>query len=166
MGVNKAEQRFEDRLIRKVLDNEKQMADLKAANQPAGADILGVSALPSDGIPIGTGTVTVPSGGTVTVTINAFPFNDILTLWNSSFTIYVDAPVGPLTSSDKWPDGSNMTAAKRNLKVTHWLDYHDSFDATGKRAFKLFIRNDDVSSHTVFVSFMFYLPELGGSSIA
>lgn len=159
MGINRAEQSINNRLVREVANNARDLRQLKSSIQPIGADILNVIRVPSGGYLFG-GPVTLAAGEMVTFITTAVPSSDILTIWNFLHSIYVDSAV--VDSAYNWPNGSSITSDMRKVECMAWIDWGTSSDDFNARTYKVHVINNGSSSHTVAIAVRAYLPSLSG----
>lgn len=154
MGVNRAEQGLDNKLVNDVRGLKRDMRELKT-KQPIGADSITVIGVPEVGALLA-GPITIIAGSSLTLAVTTIPAGNTLTLWNFAFTIYVDGT----SNDDQWPNGANMTLAKRELFVFDWFDWADSSDVTNIRVYKIRLRNSDPGgiTHDYYVRFKAYAP--------
>lgn len=153
--INRTNNRLEQSLVKKVTDNERAIRELKSAVQSVGGDALAVQ---STSLLFG-GPLALAAGDAGTFVVTVFPASSTLTLWNFLFTVLVDGT----TVNDAFPNGSNMTTAKRNMRLFNWIDWADSNDTTNVRVVKIRIENYDSSSHNYYIDFKAYYPKLSGT---
>jgi len=157
MGVNKAEQSLEDKIIRDIDGLKRDLREIKT-KQPIGADILQVVPLPLAGVGFA-GPFTIPANGATNVNVNFTPDDDTLTVWNFLWTLYIDVD----DPDNAWPSGASLTAGQLNIHVFSWVDWFSSSDSTNERTYKIRILNDDTSSHDYYLRIRAYLPSIGAS---
>lgn len=153
MAINKTElsigQSLENELkyLRRVVEELKNV-------QPLGADVLNVTDLPENGLPVSVGPVTIAASSTLTITITNTPTYTGFTIWNFLLSVFVDT----YDYDYRWPSGSSLTSGQRSMNLFSWCDDEESLNLTGVRVFKIHIRNNDTVSHDYYVNYRAYLP--------
>lgn len=155
MGINRAENAIDKRLVSTVTKLERDMRELKS-KQPIGADALTVVSVPAGAGAFTVGPVFIISGSSSTIAITTIPAASRLTLWNFAFTVYVDV----LDNAHQWPNGSALTVESREAWVFNWLDWADSSDTLNTRVYKIRIRNSSPGTidHNYYIQFKAYAP--------
>lgn len=158
MSINKVEQMLQDKLVRKVQENDRNLRAIKNI-QPVGADSIDITGFPSaGGALIGPFTIAAGARGTFNVDFN--PSASTLTLWNMLWSLYVDA----YASANRFPNGASITTEMLNAcDLVSWIDYEQSDNVTNKRRFKLYIHNNGASSHDYYLVVQAFLPRIGVS---
>lgn len=155
MSINKAEQSLNDKLVNDIEEIKQQLIALKTHLQPIGADMLDIRV----GSTVTISAVTVTAGGALNVTFTIHPTSDlVLTLYNFEITVFVDT----YDDAHKYPDGSSLIAAQRNIKFESWLDWEDSIDnATFLfiKAYKMRVVNNDTASHNYYIKWTPIFPK-------
>lgn len=151
MGVNKAELQLQDKVIRTLASTRRDLDAIKTI-QPIGADVLKAKGLPGAGY--GSGNATIAAGNAVNFSLIFTPASQVLTLWNFSFTLYIDI----LDDAYQYPSGSSLTDPLRNLDMQCWHDWADSSDITNSRVYKVRVVNHDTNPHTYYIKLRAYLP--------
>lgn len=159
MGINRAEQRLDDRLINEVRRMRSDFRELKSFTQPIGGDGLLVEGVPSGGAASGSATVT--AGGLLSFTVTVTPLNQTLTVWNFAYTLLVDTN----SAGYEYRYGSSLSAAQRKLRVQSRIDWASSSDATNVRVYIVEIENYDTSDHDIYLYIRAYIPKLTGTAI-
>jgi hypothetical protein len=159
MTVNRTQNSLNQRPMKELANLRREMAQLKTP-QKVGADVVQVQGLPNGSYLHG-GPLTLTSGLTRTFIVTVIPGSQVLTLWNYLFTVTVDVD-DPVEYA--FPAGPSLSAAQRNLRVYHWIDWAASSDVTNTRVVYVRIENFDVSSHDVYLYFRFYAPINTGAS--
>jgi Flp pilus assembly protein TadG len=159
MGLNKVGLRLEKKVTNNIKTLNRYVRELKTP-QSIGLDILQVQ---STNLAI-FGPYTIIAGKYLTLSIGTSVLNETLTLWNFSFTVYIDpTSINPVTgipdAANQFPSGANLTSGiLGTTQLQNWQDWADSSDSTNSRTYKIRIVNGDTVSHTYYYVFRAYLP--------
>lgn len=92
------------------------------------------------------------AGQYLTLAVTTIPDNDLLSLWEFYFSVYVDTnDIDHIFSS-----GAALTAGQRKLSIEQWKDFAESSDVLGRRCHKIRFQNFDSVDHTLFVLYKAY----------
>lgn len=162
MTVNKTQFQARNRLAKEIQTLKHQQRALKNP-QPLGADVINVMNFAGVGQAY-TGSVTLAAGQQATFTITFRPNNAVLSLWNFTTSLYVDADA---TAANLFGGFNNtLTSAQKNCLFMSWTSLEESNDTNNYRAFRAVVRNNDSGSHTYYFYVTAYLPALAGSTEA
>lgn len=147
--MNPADQRFEERLYKRIAALERALIDIKTA-QPIGADSLSV--LSSN---LGSITLTLAPGEAKTFSTIWAPSNNRLQLLDVAASFFID---NDLDENYLFRGGASLSADQLKLRRNDWLDWALSNDTTGVKTYKTLVDNLGSSSHTIyFYSRAYYL---------
>lgn len=161
--INKAEQDLQDSLIDRLANVERQLRELKAATQPVGASTLTMELLPADG-PFVMDYGTVAAGSTVILGMQFANSDEVFTLWDWLFDIYIDGH----DAAHRYTDPANtLTSNQQKFDMRWWIAATDSLSAgDNSRTLKFQIKNEDASSHTYYVDVRAVAPKMLGETTA
>ena len=147
--MNPSDQRFQDRLFKRVAALEKQMQDIKTA-QPVGADSVAFvdSIEASFAVPVGA---------------NSMWWRDLRffgALGPYSFAselgmrFYID---NDNNENFRLPLGPSLTSGQLKCHAASWHDHHEG--AVGEKWYHIPLINGDTSAHTFYCHFILTLPK-------
>jgi len=136
-------------IIRELEGLNARIRKLSTVKQLVGADVVQI--VSSTEKTSNTGSLAAGSRTTLTFTIT--PTDNIVTLWDFLFSIYVDINKN---SNYLYPSGASLTDAQMNFDLQWNIDYETSSDTTGERKAKVMIKNNDSSAHTYYIHAKFY----------
>jgi hypothetical protein len=147
--MNPADQRFTDRLFKRIAELEKQMQEIKAA-QPVGAE----------SIPF---VNSVEASFAIFVAANSNWYTSLRfygALGSKSFTSEVGLRFYIDNDNDenyRLPRGSSLSSGQRKCHAAIWHDHHEG--VVGEKWYHIPLINDDVAAHTFFCRFILTLPK-------
>jgi hypothetical protein len=148
--MNPSDQRFTDRLFKRIAALEKQMLDIKTA-QPVGADSVAFvdSIENSFAVPVGANSVWWRS----------LRFYGITGTLSDSFTselgirFYID---NDNNENYRLPLGPSLSSGQLKCHAASWRDHHEG--AVGEKFYHIPLINGDAAAHTFYAHFILTLP--------
>lgn len=137
--MNPADQRFEDRIYKRLAAAEKALQDIKTA-QPIGADSLQI--LSTD---IDTVTFTLAAGQSGSLLTYWLPSNNQLQLVDFATSLFIDHD---LDLAYLWQSGNLLSGDLTKTIKSTTLEWALSSDSDGTKVFQTVVNNNGVSAHT------------------
>lgn len=163
MGINKAEQTLEDKLVNDIEQLKRDMREIKT-KQPIGADVLEIQEVPGPGfVFLGGPTTVAPNGTTVFTTTLTVPSGNF-SLVNFAHSLFI----GTYLSAFRYPTGASLSGP--DVAGTNHTGYLESLlmDVAGEGIYKYYIvvRNNSASSLDYYVEVRAFLPAAVGTVVA